>query len=203
MITRWDKWYSQDNLDKDERILAAPPSLCAQNAAAEFLSRHKLHILDLGCGVGRDTFYLAERGLQVTGVDAAVNGLLAAAQIGRRHHAFFELVCADARRLPFEAGAFEGVYCFGLLHEFTGEHMGEDVAQVMAEIGRVVCRQGILVLTVLSGEAEAGVPAVQLFTREMFDHATRGWQPVEIRAYDDIGCTSRPDYHVWYGIFEK
>ena len=58
MLTRWDKWYSQDNLSQDERILAAPPSLCAHNAATEFLSRGKLHILDLACGVGRDTFYL-------------------------------------------------------------------------------------------------------------------------------------------------
>ena len=79
MLTRWDKWYAQDNLDQDERILAAPPSLCAQNAAAEFLSRGKRCVLDLACGVGRDTFYLAERELHVTGVDAAVNGLRSAA----------------------------------------------------------------------------------------------------------------------------
>ena len=78
MLTRWDKWFSQDNLDKDPRILAAPPSLCAQAAAAAFLSRGKRRVLDLACGVGRDTFYLAERGLAVTGVDAAENGLHAA-----------------------------------------------------------------------------------------------------------------------------
>ena len=203
MLTRWDKWYAQDNLDQDERILAAPPSLCAQNAAAEFLSRGKRCVLDLACGVGRDTFYLAERELHVTGVDAALNGLCVAAQVGRRHKALIELVAADARRLPFATGAFEGVYCFGLLHEFTGEHQGENVAQVMGEIGRVLCPQGILVLTVLSGEAQAGLPAVQLFTREMFNQATRGWHPLEIKAYDDIGCTSRPDYHIWYGIFVK
>lgn len=203
MLTRWDRWYAQENLDKDPRILAAPASLCAQTAAGEFLRRGIRRVLDLACGVGRDSFYLAERGLQVTGVDAALNGLRVAAQVGRRNKAPVELVGADARWLPFEAGAFEGVYCFGLLHELTGEHKGEDVAQVMAEIGRVLCPQGILVLTVLSGEAEAGLPAVQLFTREMFDQATRGWQPIEISAYDDIGCTSRPDYHIWYGMFEK
>lgn len=203
MLTRWDKWYSQDNLDKDERILAAPPSLCAQNAAAEFLSRDKLHILDLACGVGRDTFYLEERGLVVTDIDASLNGLRVASQIKRKHNASAELVNADARRLPFADDSFEGVYCFGLLHEFTGERRREDVAQVMDEIGRVLCQQGILVLAVLSGKADEGLPAVQLFTRQMFEQATRGWQLVEIRAYDDIGCTSRPDYHIWYGVFEK
>jgi len=203
MITRWDKWYSQDNLDEDERILAAPPSLCAENAVEELLRRGKRRVLDLGCGVGRDTFYLAKRGLQVTGVDAALNGLRAAAQVGKVHNAFVELVGADARRLPFEADAFEGVYCFGLLHEFTGERKGEDVAQVMVEIRRVLRQQGILVLAVLSGNPEEGLPAVQLFTREMFEQAIQGWQPLEIKEYNDIGCTSRPDYHIWYGLFEK
>ncbi len=203
MLTRWEKWYSQDNLDQDERILAAPPSLCAQSAAAEFLSRGKLHILDLACGVGRDTFYLEERGLDVTGVDASLNGLRAASEIGLRRNASAELVAADARLLPFGDESFEGVYCFGLLHEFTSERKGEDVEQVMAEVGRVLCQKGVLVLAVLSGEAEEGLPSVQMFTRQMFEQATQDWQPIEIRAYNDVGCTNRPDYRIWYGVFEK
>lgn len=203
MLTRWDLWYSQENLDRDARILAAPPSLCAQNAAAEFLSRGKLHILDLACGVGRDTFYLEQRGLDVTGVDASLNGLRAASRIRRRRNGSSKLIAADARFLPFADGSFEGVYCFGLLHEFTSERRRKDVEQVMAEVRRVSCQKGVLILAVLSGEAEKGLPAVQLFTREMFEQATQGWQPLEIRAYDDIGCTSRRDHSIWYGVFAK
>jgi hypothetical protein len=44
---------------------------------------------------------------------------------------------------------------------------------------------------------------VQLFTRQMFERATQGLQAVEIKLYDDVGCTGRPDYHIWYGVFEK
>jgi ubiquinone/menaquinone biosynthesis C-methylase UbiE len=203
MLTRWEKWYSQDNLDQDERILAAPPSLCAQSAAAEFLSRGRMRVLDLACGVGRDTFYLEARGLGVTGVDASLNGLRAASQIRLRRNATAELVAADARLLPFADESFEGVYCFGLLREFTSERKREDVEQVMVEVGRVLCQKGVLVLAVLSGEAEEGLPAVQMFTRQMFEQATQDWQPIAIRAYNDIGCTSRPDYRIWYGVFEK
>jgi hypothetical protein len=61
----------------------------------------------------------------------------------------------------------------------------------------------VLVLTVLSGEAEAGLPKVQFFTRQMFEHATKGLQPIDVREYDDVGCTGRADYHVWYGVFER
>ena len=203
MITRWDEWFSEDNLSKDERILAAPPSKCAEKAAVAFLARGIRFILDLACGIGRDTFHLESRGLVVIGVDAAFNGLRVAQRTRSQRGAVSELVAADARHLPFKDGSLKGVYCFGLLHEFVGERSEEDVAEVMSEIARLLCDQGILVLTVVAGEPEAGLPHVQLFTRQMFEQATQGWQALEIEAYDDIGCTGRPNYHIWYGVFEK
>jgi len=203
MVTRWNKWFSDDNLAKDKRILSAPPSQSAENAARAFLAREKRFILDLACGVGRDTFYLESCGLGVIGVDSSFNGLRVGQQIKAERGAVTALVTADARHLPFKDGSFEGVYCFGLLHEFTGEGKGEDVEGVMGEVKRLLCDEGVLVLTVLSGEPEAGLPAVQLFTRQMFEEATKGLQAIETKMYDDVGCTGRADYHIWYEVFEK
>jgi SAM-dependent methyltransferase len=202
-ITRWDKWYADDNLRRDERILAAPPSRCAEKAARAFLSGGKRRILDLACGVGRDTRYLASRGLAVVGVDASPNGLRVARQTWPGRDPGSGLVVADARCLPFGDGSFDGVYCFGLLHEFTAEGWQEDVERVMGEIRRLLCHEGILVLAVLSGDPEAGLPAVQLYSRQMFERVTQGLQPIEIEAYDDVGCTGRTDYHIWYGMYVK
>jgi ubiquinone/menaquinone biosynthesis C-methylase UbiE len=203
MITRWDEWFSEDNLAKDKRIVLAPSSLCAENAALGFLAREKRSILDLACGIGRDTFYLESRGLRVIGVDASFNGLQVARRVRLQREAVSELIAADARHLPFKDGSFEGVYCFGLLHEFTGERKEEDVEEVMGEVKRLLCDEGVLVLTALSGEPEEGLPKVQLFSQQMFEKATRGLQAIEIKMYDDVGCTGRADYHVWYGMFEK
>lgn len=75
MITRWDKWFADDNLAQDERILAAPSSQSAENAARVFLDSQKHLILDLACGIGRDTFHLASHSLNVIGADASCNGL--------------------------------------------------------------------------------------------------------------------------------
>lgn len=97
MITRWDKWFSEGNLSKDERILSAPPSQCAENAALAFSTRGKQFILDLACGVGRDTFYLESRGLAVIGADASLNGLRVAQQVRLERGAISEFVSADAR----------------------------------------------------------------------------------------------------------
>jgi len=203
MITRWDEWYSKENLGKDERILTAPPSQCAENAATVFSYRGVRRILDLACGVGRDTFHLEQRGLLVIGVDASLNGVCAAQQNKLMRGSLAEFVTADARWLPFIDGSFEGVYCFGLLHEFTSLNKEEDVRRVVSEVRRVLQDNGLLVLTVVAGDPQAGLPHVQLFTRQMFEQALAGWHPLEIRAYDDIGCTNRVDYRVWYGLFEK
>lgn len=203
MTTRWDKWFADDNLAQDERILAAPPSQSAEHAARAFLARKKRFILDLACGIGRDTFYLARRGLAVVGADSSCNGLQVAGQVqARPGAAVLGLVAADARRLPFRDGAFEGVYCFGLLHEFTGENRENDVKSVMDDARRVLGAGGVIVLTVLAGEPETGLPHVQFYTRQMFDDATQALRALDVRVYNDVGCTGRPDYKVWYGLFE-
>ncbi len=203
MLTRWDQWYSEDNLIRDRRIEAATPSHSAARAAQTFLARRKQRILDLACGIGRDTFALAGCGLSVTGVDASLNGLRVAQQNGLHRDMMLRWVTADARRLPFADACWEGVYCFGLLHEFTGGSKQDDVARVMSEVRRVLCERGILVLTVLAGEAGAGLPAVQLFTRLMFEQAAQSLRAVEIERVTDTGCTGQTDYQVWYGLFEK
>lgn len=100
-------------------------------------------------------------------MDASLNGLRVARQIKSERGAVSELIAADARHLAFKDGTFEGVNCFGLLHEFTGEGKEEDVREVMGEVKRLLCDEGVLVLTLLSGEPESGLPAVQLYTRRL------------------------------------
>lgn len=203
MITRWDKWFAKDNLANDERILSAPPSQSVRKAAQTFRERQVHFVLDLACGTGRDTAYLASCGFAVIGADAAYNGLRAATHTRSAQVGILAWATADARHLPFPAGSFQGVYCFGLLHEFTGDDKVLEVPRVMDEIKRILIQRGVLVLTVLAGEPAAGLPQVQLFSREMFDQATQGMQALEVSECDDTGCTGRADYHVWYGAFQK
>jgi ubiquinone/menaquinone biosynthesis C-methylase UbiE len=197
-MTRWQQFYLED-----ERIQSTPPSACARRAVEVFSQHGKRVILDLGCGVGRDTFHLAAAGLSVVGADAAASGLVIARRLRKRGQGDIVWMKADARALPCADAAFEGVYCFGLLHEFTGEAWEDDVRNTMNEVHRVLAAQGVLVMAVLSGDPEAGLPHVRLFTEAMFDKATRSFHPVEKAEYDDIGCTGRKNYRVWRGVFVK
>jgi ubiquinone/menaquinone biosynthesis C-methylase UbiE len=197
-MTRWQQLYLED-----KRVLSASASICAQQAAKYFRGDNKHTILDLGCGVGRDTVILAASGLNVLGVDAAHSGLVLAKRQSQRTSHGFELAEADARRLPFPPAAFEGVYCFGLLHEFVSATAAEDVSQVISEIERLLQPDGRLVLAVLAGEPALGLPHVRMFTEQMFDEATRRFKCVDKKNYEDIGCTGKSDYPIWMGKYVK
>jgi ubiquinone/menaquinone biosynthesis C-methylase UbiE len=89
-------------------------------------------ILDVGCGTGHFAAFLAGRGFRVAGVDAET-AMLA------RARARAPALRADARRLPFRAGAFDGALCVSVL-EYAG-----DPAAVLREARRVA-RERIAVL---------------------------------------------------------
>ena len=197
--TRWEEFYAED-----ERVLSAEPSISVRRAASVFLLRKKLCVLDVGCGVGRDSMLLAKQGLSVTGVEVSELGIHLARNRttgGDRSNPTF--IQADARSLPFQSGLFGGVYCFGLLHEFVGPGAEMDVADVMTEIHRVLRPQGLLVLTVLAGQPDDGLPHVRLFPEQMFDEATEAFRGLDKVQIADIGCTGRDNYKIWYGVFER
>jgi SAM-dependent methyltransferase len=198
-MTRWEQFFL-----KDKRVEAAPPTQFVRSAATAFAVEGKRAVLDLGCGAGRDTFYLADQRFEVTGADLAGSGLEIARRLSAGRENPPRLLKADARDLPFPAERFDAVYCFGLLHEFTDESTAErDVQSVMSEIARVLPPSGLLALAVLAGDPKEGLPHVRLFTEPMFDDATRGFRPIQTRVCYDLGCTGSANYLVRSGIFCK
>lgn len=198
VLTRWQQFYQEDT-----RLGDIPPSACADRAADIFAMNSSQLILDLGCGVGRDSFRLAKDGATVIGLDAARSGLLLAQKrtVARPLSPFW--VESDSRILPFSDGQFDAVYCFGLLHEFVGETAVSDVAQIMAEIYRALKGGGTAVVAVSAGDPEKGLPHVQNFSEAMFDNTTAQFHCLEKNVYDDLGCTGRSDYKVWFGHLKK
>jgi hypothetical protein len=73
----------------------------------------------------------------------------------------------------------------------------------MREIHRVLQPHGLLVLAVLAGEPDQGLPHVQLFSEAMLDQATARFVPLEKSLQCDRGCTGRQDYQVWFGVYQK
>jgi 2-polyprenyl-6-hydroxyphenyl methylase/3-demethylubiquinone-9 3-methyltransferase len=94
-------------------------------------------VLDLGCGGGFLSNYLAERGHAVTGVDTTAENLAVARANDRSRTATYEL--ADACALPYGRNSFDVVCAMDLL-----EHV-EEPARVIAEASRVLAPGGLFV----------------------------------------------------------
>lgn len=195
--TRWEMFFKEDR-----RTIDAPPSDFAEHASVLF-KRYKVRtVLDLGCGAGRDTMALAGKSIAVIGADLAWSGL----QIARSKSCSKQvrgLVQSDSRNLPFRDASFDGVYCFGLLHEFTGPDAAKSVARTMSEAIRALRPGGFLALAVMAGRPRAGLPHVRLFSESMLGGAVRSWHELEKRCGKDTGCTGRKDYLVWKCLYRK
>ncbi|MBI2687351.1 MAG: class I SAM-dependent methyltransferase [Acidobacteria bacterium] len=104
-------------------------------------------ILDVGTGNGNFAIYLASQGYRVLtgepGTDkshyAGKDWALNAKKVGVLDNIRFQAF--DASKLPFESGAFDAVFFFGVLH-----HIGENVrSEVFREALRVSKENGAVV----------------------------------------------------------
>ncbi|BAL88915.1 putative methyltransferase [Actinoplanes missouriensis 431] len=87
-------------------------------------------VLDAGCGAGRMSRYLADRGCRVEGVDLSP-GMIAMA---RRDHPDLSFTVAPLAELPFPGGSFAGVMLwYSIIHTPP-----EGQARIFAEAARVL-----------------------------------------------------------------
>ncbi len=126
---RYDAWYETPRGQRAER---------AERALLDWLLGHVADarsLLDVGCGTGRFTAWLAGRPLQVFGLDRSP-AMLAAM---RQRHGRIPAILGDAHRLPLRAGAVDLTLLLATL-EFLEEPM-----VAVAETVRV-SRRGVLLV---------------------------------------------------------
>ena len=89
-------------------------------------------VLEIGCGVGLDTFTMTKHGLNITAVDLTYVAIQTAIKRFRRHKLMALFTVADACHLPFTDNSFDYVYSFGVLHHVA------DTEQSLREVFRVL-----------------------------------------------------------------
>jgi ubiquinone/menaquinone biosynthesis C-methylase UbiE len=89
--------------------------------------------LDIGCGAGTYTRFLAEEGLSVIGIDYSLPTLLKARA---RSAPGISWVTGDATLLPIREGSIDGVLCFGVLQAVAAtEPVLQAIARAMKPAG--------------------------------------------------------------------
>ncbi len=83
---------------------------------AEFAAQRGKKILEVGCGAGTDLLKFARAGANCTAVDLTDAGIATTSSRLLKEGLTADLRKADAEALPFEDGAFDFVYSWGVIH---------------------------------------------------------------------------------------
>ncbi len=139
----------------------APLDLAMVDAFAEVVAAGgDARVLDAGCGAGRMSRYLADRGCLVQGVDLSP-GMVAEA---RRHHPDLTFEVGSLADLPYPAGEFGGV----LLWYSTIHTPPAGLRLVFTEVARVLRAAGHVLVAFQSGEGTQDVaPAYRRFGHDI------------------------------------
>ncbi len=90
-------------------------------------------MLDLGCGSGRDSRFLADRGFDVYGVDISKVAIEKAIRKTNSHDIHFSV--EPAEDLPFENGFFDAVYSGWVLQSVSLDEGASEVKRVLKDAG--------------------------------------------------------------------
>jgi len=110
--------------------------------------------LDVGCGKGRFTWFLAQRASRVVAFDGSASVAVAAHNLRALDNtAVFQ---ADLHHAPLPDRSFELVTCIGVLHYVPSP------SEAFAEVARLVAPGGVLLLSVYSRPERHGARALGL-----------------------------------------
>lgn len=104
------------------------------------------HVLDVGCGHGRDAVWFEVHGCAVTSADLSFEMLAQACRIVQG-----PLIQADMQALSFQDATFDGLWCDAVLLHLP-KH---DAPRALEEFRRVLKSSGALFVSLQYGEGEA------------------------------------------------
>ncbi len=154
-LTSWEGFWSTTTGASGEIFWDADSAHAAQQDLALFQSHMdpKLPMIDLGCGNGTQTRYLADHFAKVLGTEISPSAI----EIARTKHAapnvsyrVLDVLCPDDAQILHQEIGDANVYMRAVLHQLSPA----DHATAIQSIERLLGRKGVLYLVELSSAAE-------------------------------------------------
>src|SRR3990167_9218429 len=114
----WKKEYQQTGIPSSYRT---EPSGVITNFFMPYLEKKSRdkgpgQVADMGCGLGRNSFFFAERGFNVSAIDIVPDNIEAIQRYAREHKLKVVAICGDiTERLPFEDNSLDiiiDIFCY-------------------------------------------------------------------------------------------
>ncbi len=120
-----EKWIKSYKKSTPHWAVCIEPSKLLTSNFMRLFNKEKIYkekILEIGCGNGRDSIYLVQRGYNVIGIDITSNAI-ALARNNKKYllknkswSKNLKFIIADAENLPFPDNYFDAIYSIGVLH---------------------------------------------------------------------------------------
>jgi cyclopropane fatty-acyl-phospholipid synthase-like methyltransferase len=102
-----------------------------------------LPVLDIGIGQGRNSFYLAENGFSVVGLDSSITGLDYVSERSNLNNLAIETNLTSFKDFYPRNKKFGGILVFGLIQILSWE----DITSLREKIDQWISKNGILFIT--------------------------------------------------------
>jgi ubiquinone/menaquinone biosynthesis C-methylase UbiE len=148
MKTQWDKIFQ----GKGKFFIKPQPDL--PKIVKLFKAKRVKNVLDLGCGSGRHSVYLAKQGFDVYGIDIAKHGIEIAKKWLKREGLKADFKIGNIyKKLPYKDNFFDAIISVRVINHGKIK----DIRRIINEVERILKPRGLIFITTIkSGSKKRG-----------------------------------------------
>lgn len=144
------KQYYESEIEKDrlDQEIFLLEGIRTKEIISRYLSKDKMNIIDIGGGAGYYSFWLQEKGHQVTLVDLSPKNIELANQYSRENgRQLSKIEIGDATDLKYNDNEFDFALLFGPLYHLVNK---EERIKAISEAKLVLKPNGVVLIAVIS-----------------------------------------------------
>jgi len=157
-------------------------------------------VLEVGCGIGTESVFLAVRGMQVSGLDISEAAIVRARQLAELYGVEADFQVGDVRALPFAAEEFDVVCDQGVFHHLYDDERAEYTKQIL----KVLRPGGMFLLRSYSDAIPGDEPQPRrIRSRELMDTFSPYFELEHLERVLSFSTPARSRPLGWHSIWLK